>query len=309
MAESGGISRTNIAILAAAAAALIGAITYSQWQTGDQPAAPQVADASANPGDSLARLEAAARANPASVDAWQALGAAMFDMNRFADAAAAFEKAANLAPQTAVLWSALGEARVMASTRDPMPPAALDAFRKAAAIDPKDPRTRYFLAVKRDIDGDHAGAINDWFALLADTPAGAPWEADLRRTIEQVGQIHKIEVASRLAATKPRALTPDELPVAARAIPGPTRADMEAASQLPKGQQDAMINAMVAGLEDKLKANPANIDGWIMLMRSRMTLGESAKASAALKNAIAANPGAAPRLRAQAELLGVPGAN
>ena len=309
MAESSGISRTNLAILGVAAAALAGAIGYSQWQGGTsaETAGPAAA-ASANPDDSLAALEAATRANPDSVEAWQTLGAAMFDLNRFADAAASFEKAANLAPRTAVLWSALGEARLMASESDPMPPAALDAFRKAAALDPKDPRTRYFLAVKRDIDGDHAGAITDWFALLADTPAGAPWEADLRRTIEQVGKIHKIEVASRLSATKPRALTAEELPVAARAIPGPSRADMEAASQLPKGQQDAMINSMVAGLEDKLKANPKDVDRWIMLMRSRMTLGESAKASAALKNAIAANPGAAARLRAQAELLGVPGA-
>lgn len=308
MAESGGISRINLAMLAIAAAALAGAIAYSQWgKDGDTPS-PAVPAATANPADSLAALEAAARANPQSVDAWQTLGAALFDTGRFADAAQAFEKAVAIAPQTAVLWSALGEARVMASEREPMPAGALDAFRKAAAIDPKDPRTRYFLAVKRDIDGDHQGAINDWLALLADTPAGAPWEADLRRTIEQVGQIHKIDVASRLAATKPRALTAEELPVAARAIPGPSRADMEAASQLPKGQQDAMINSMVEGLEAKLKTNPANVDGWIMLMRSRMTLGETAKASAALKNAIAANPTAERRLRAQAELLGVPGA-
>src|SRR3546814_13264792 len=87
------------------------------------------------------------------------------------------------------------------------------------------------------------------------------------------------------------------MPVAARAIPGPSRADMEAASQLPKGQQDAMIEGMVSGLEAKLKADPANVDRWIMLMRSRMTLGETAKAAQALKDGIAANPGAAARLK------------
>jgi cytochrome c-type biogenesis protein CcmH len=189
-----------------------------------------------------------------------------------------------------------------------MPPAALEAFEKAIGLDAKDPRARYFLAVKKDIGGDHKGAIEDWFALLADTPRGAPWEADLRRTIEQVGQIHKIEVAARLAAVRPRAPGADELPVAARAIPGPSRADMEAAAGLPKGQQDAMIQDMVDGLETKLKANPADVDRWIMLMRSRMTLGESAKAAQALKDGIAANPGAAARLRAEARLLGVPGA-
>jgi cytochrome c-type biogenesis protein CcmH len=43
-------------------------------------------------------------------------------------------------------------------------------------------------------------------------------------------------------------------------------------------------------------------------MRSRMTLGESAKAAEALRAAIAANPSDEARLRAQARLLGVPGA-
>jgi cytochrome c-type biogenesis protein CcmH len=307
MTEETKVSRASWAILGVAAAALAGAVGYSQWPASSsaEPSAMAASDSSADP---LAALEAATRAQPDSFAAWQALGAGLFDSSRFADAAQAFARAAELAPDNAAIWSALGEARVMANNDNPMPPAALEAFRKAAAIDAKDPRTRYFLAVKRDIDGDHQGAINDWLALLADTPAGAPWEADLRRTIEQVGKIHKIEVASRLAATRPRALTPQELPVAARAIPGPSRADMEAASQLPKGQQDAMIDGMVSGLEDKLKANPANVDGWIMLMRSRMTLGESAKAGAALKSAIAANPDAENRLRGQAKLLGVPGA-
>ena len=47
--------------------------------------------------------------------------------------------------------------------------------------------------------------------------------------------------------------------------------------------------------------------GWIMLMRSRMTLGETVKASTALKKAIAANPTESARLAKEAQLLGVPG--
>src|SRR3546814_5738329 len=76
--------------------------------------------------------------------------------------------------------------------------------------DLKEPRARYFLAVKKDLAGEHRGAIDDWFALLADTPQGAPWEPDLRRTIEQVGAIHKIEVKSRLAKTQARPLTAED---------------------------------------------------------------------------------------------------
>ena len=306
--KAAGLTGANRAILIAALVLLAAAIGYAIWRDSAPAAADPAIQEAAAPGDQLAALEARVQREPDSADAWTALGAAKFDLGDFVGATAAYEKAVALSPESAGLWSALGEARVMASERDPMPAAASQAFDKAIALDAKDPRARYFLAVRKDIGGDHTGAIEDWFALLADTPQGAPWEADLRRTIEQVGAIHKIDVASRLASTRPRPLTADEMPVAARAIPGPSRAEMEAASQLPKGQQDAMIAGMVDGLEAKLKTDPADVDRWIMLMRSRMTLGETAKAAQALKDGIAANPAAAGRLKAQAQLLGVPGA-
>ena len=260
--------------------------------------------------DQLSGLEQAIRSNPQDAAAWRALGAGYFDAGRFADAAGAYEKAAGLAPETANAWSALGEARVMASKTDPMPPAALEAFRKAAALDPKDPRARYFLAVNRDLGGDHDGAISDWLALLADTPPGAPWEADLRRTIEQVGKIHKLDVASRLATLKQPAAPAGgaeaaQMPLAAQGIPGPSPTDLKAAASIPPSQQREMAEGMVARLEGKLKANPANADGWIMLMRSRITLGQPDKAAQALKNAIAANPTQAAQLRQEAAVLGV----
>jgi cytochrome c-type biogenesis protein CcmH len=294
-------------MLGAAALMLAAAAGYRLWSDGG--GAPQTAPTAPITGDdALSALEARVKAEPENPDAWQQLGAARFDAGDFGAAVTAFEKATSLAGDVAGLWSALGEARVMASRDEPMPPAALDAFRRAAQIDPKDPRARYFLAVQQDLTGDHKGAIDAWFALLADTPPGAPWEPDLRRTIEEVGKINGIDVAARLAATKGTPLPPESMPVAAQGIPGPSRADMEAASQLPKGQQDAMISGMVDGLEAKLAADPKQPDRWIMLMRSRMTLGESAKAADALRRATAANPGEAARIRAEARLLGVPGA-
>jgi len=59
-----------------------------------------------------------------------------------------------------------------------------------------------------------------------------------------------------------------------------------------------------------LKSNPNNAQGWIMLMRSRMQLGEQRKAAQALQDALAAfrNDGATSRqLREAAATLGVPG--
>jgi cytochrome c-type biogenesis protein CcmH len=296
-------------VLVCAALALTVAISWAALRGGEVaknepiPAASAAVDQPAP----LAALEARAQAEPGNADAWLLLGQARFDAGLYAEAADAYDHGTQAAPGRSDLWSALGEALVMASKDSPMPAPALAAFRKAIAIDPKDPRGRYFLAVARDLGGDHAGAIGDWLALLQDTPPGAAWEQDLRRTIEQVGKIHDINVAARLAAVKQPAAHPlvPDASTAAAAIPGPSPADIRAAAALPPHEQDAMVQNMVAGLEAKLKANPGNLDGWIMLMRSRMTQGEPAKASAALRAASAANPGETARLRAEAATLGV----
>ncbi|MBK5265493.1 MAG: tetratricopeptide repeat protein [Alphaproteobacteria bacterium] len=254
----------------------------------------------------IAGLEAMLKNKPDDVEGWQMLGWAYFDAGRYGDAASAYRKATELAPGQAVLWSSLGEAIVMASEHDPMPKDAVTAFETAISKDKADPRARYFLAVRRDLGGDHQGAIDDWFALLADTPPGAPWESDLRRTIQQAGAISKIDVAQRLAATESKAPV-HPVDIATAAIPGPNREQMQAASSLPPGQQQDMVQGMVEGLESKLKSDPANVQGWIMLMRSRMTLGETEKASAAYKNAVAANPSQSVRIKEAAKTLGVPG--
>ncbi len=298
-----------------AGAIAIAAVSVGYAVIRDNGAAPTVAtptmappNASADPEEQLRILQGRVGTNPKDVEGWQQLGWAYFDRQRYADAARAYRHATDLAPKNATLWSSYGEALVMADERNPMPAAAATAFDKALALDPKEPRARYFAAVRRDLTGDHKGAIDAWLALLADSPPGAPWEGDLRRTIEQVGKINKIDVAPRLAAIKPSAHPTIAAPVATAAIPGPTRDQMQAAASLPKGAQDQMIAGMLESLEGKLRANPANVDGWIMLMRSRMTLNESARAGDALKRAITANPAQAGRLRDEAKVLGVPGA-
>jgi cytochrome c-type biogenesis protein CcmH len=189
----------------------------------------------------------------------------------------------------------------MASEREPMPPAALEAFRKAAALDPKDPRARYFLAVEKDLAGDHEGAIAAWLALLAETPSGAPWEADLRRTIEQVGRINAIAVDERIAAAQD--LRPPAPAMAG--IPGPTQEQIAAASALRPAEQQQMAEEMVARLAARLERVPRDVEGWVMLMRSYRTLGRDADARAALGKALAANPAARAELSSAAATLGI----
>jgi cytochrome c-type biogenesis protein CcmH len=300
-------ARSNWLLLGVATVALAGAIGFAV--TRGEPSAPAASPTEVVSGAAgLAALEARVAANPDDAAGWASLGEQSFLANNFQRATEAYTRATALAPGVAAYWSASGEAQVMASRAEPMPAPALQAFRTANRLNPRDPRARYFLAVKRDLDGDHQGAIRDWLALLADTPPGAPWEGELRQTIEQVGRINTIDTAPMLAAVRQRAIPASELPVAARAIPGPTRQQMQSAAELPKGQQDMMVQGMVDGLEARLTENPQQPDRWLMLMRSRMTLGEGARAADALRRAVAANPGDATRLRSEARMLGVPGA-
>ncbi|WP_428027551.1 tetratricopeptide repeat protein [Altererythrobacter sp.] len=299
-----GVSHWGVGLLLLAALLVAGVLA---WRTKSDSRDAGVQTALEEGPLSVEELRARAEAEPGNPEGWQELGFALFSSGDFADAADAYGKATDAGGTEAVLWSALGEAKVMASEHDPMPADALAAFRKAIQLDPSDSRARYFLAVKKDLDGDHEGAISDWLALLADTPAGAPWERDLQRTIEQVGAINGIEtdqrIAEAVASRSPLAGGP-ELGGGA-GIPGPSQQQIAAAGAMSPDQQRDMAMGMVERLEQRLASDPSNVDGWVMLIRSRMTLGEPDKARKALSDAIAANPSEAGRLRQEAQALGV----
>jgi cytochrome c-type biogenesis protein CcmH len=309
----------KIALAAAGAVALAaaGAAVWRSSQDGGSAAPAAVAGQQQPTVDQvITGLEARLKTNPNDAEGWRMLGWSYFQTERFAEAATAMKRATALDPDNAEYFSMLGEALVMASkTGGGMPPDAAAAFDRALQLDPKDARARYFHAVGLDLAGKHREAIDAWFALLKDSPADAPWAQDVRDVIQTVGQKNGIDVAQRLASVSPappaNGFATDGGKIASAGIPGPSREQIQAASQLPKGQQDAMVQGMVDGLAAKLKANPNNAPGWIMLMRSRMQLGQQAQAAEALQGGLAAfrNDGATSRqLREAAATLGVPGA-
>ncbi|GAA0648672.1 hypothetical protein GCM10009424_26380 [Sphingomonas ursincola] len=317
---SGG--RPGVGTIALAAAALIAVTAVGYKVYSDQkpaasgPVAPLNAQGQpASVDEVITQLEARLRENPNDAEGWRMLGWSYFETQRFAESATAMRRAIQLAPGNSEYHSMLGEALVMASKDEAISQDARAAFSKAVELDPKDARARYFLAAAKDIDGKHAEAIEDWFALLAETPADAPYAKDIRDVIRNVGKERGIEVEKRLASAKfapPTAgFRTDGAETATAAIPGPSRDQMAAAAALPQGQQDMMIQQMVDGLAERLKREPGDTDGWIMLLRSRMQLGETGKAQAALRDATAAlkNKAADQRkVREAAAALGVPGA-
>lgn len=312
-ADKGG--KAGWILLGAAAVLAAGSIGFNIYGGGSEEPAREVA---ADSEPTIADLRAAAEASPDDAGPWGVYAYALYEGEQFEEAVAAYERATEIEPGAAELWSALGEARVMAvdaasAAADPMPAIAVEAFERALELDPQEPRARFYLAVKKDIEGDSEGAISDWLALLRDSPPGAPWEGNVVQTIRQVGAIANIDVDGRLASVmegrSPDVALPGSGEVAGdsatAAVRGPSAQQVADASRMRPSEQRDMAVGMVEGLEENLKTDSKNVDRWVMLMRSRMQLGEPDKARTALNNAIAANPERAGELRAAAQQLGI----
>lgn len=289
-------SRYFLIGIAVFAAGSIGWRIFGDRQAGTPPVSTAVRDAQSAPdvGEMAANLEAKLAAKPDDAAGWQMLGWSYFKMERFADAARAYRRAADLAPDTADNWSALGEALVLGNKG--VGDDAVQAFRRALSVDPKDARARYFLAVRQDLEGDHRGAVDGWIALLKDTPPGAPWEGSVRQLVEQVATREKIDIAGRVpppvappagagAVAGAGASDAAMARAATDAIPGPTADQLASASKLTPTQQDEMARGMVDRLAARLAANPQDADGWLRLMRARMVLNDRAGAVRALTTA------------------------
>lgn len=297
--------RFGLLAVAVAAAALIAAIALSRGGAPTPvPAATKTPEA---PEATIVSLESQMRAQPGDVAGWQKLGAAYFAAQRYTDAAGAYARATRIDPKNATIWSALGEAQTLATNA--VDPVAHDAFRKALALDPKDARARYFLAVEKDVRGDHKGAIDDWIALLRDGPSDAPWAQSVHQLVLTVAEKYKIDVKGRLPDVAPAVASGED--AARAAIPGPSSDQIKDAAGMSRSDQDTMARGMVDRLAQRLAAQPNDLDGWIRLMRAQMVLGDTKAAGDALtraRQAFGGNTAALARLNDAARTLNVPGA-
>ena len=307
----------RLALGLAAVVALGGAGVYALLGRPDLPGAgPRSTAMAAAPADAahdgadvqamIVQLEAQLRQTPEDVNGWRMLGWSYFQTGRFAEAAEAYGRAGTLEPTNAEHFSAQGEALVQAGGGQVTPP-ALTAFRGALRADPQDPRARYFIAVEMDQRGEREAAMTAWIELINSAPAGAPWAAEVRAFVEDLARERGQDISTRLRpapAASPAAAVP-------LGIPGPTAAQIADAQNMSPTDQQAMIQGMVSGLEERLRASPRDRDGWVRLMRARMVLGDSAAATAALRNgmrAFADSPTEQAALTEAARGLRVPGA-
>lgn len=305
------VRRFNPATLALVAAALLVlvALAVRFWPAGGaerSETAEAVANGTAEQAGDLdaltAQLAEAVRRDPDNHRGWFQLGLLLRNSGRFAEAEQAFRRAGELAPDNADYLAYRGEI-LMVMARGEVPPEAERLVRRARRLDPGHAQARYLLATIRDRRGEHSGAIDDLIALLRDAPPGAAWEAQVRSALAGIAARNNIDIDGRVPP--PRQAPPE----ATAAIPGPTREQMEAARGMPPGEQDEMVRSMVERLAGRLRQNPRDADGWMMLMRSRMVMRQPDAAREALRSALAAFNGDAAtqaRLRDAARQLGVP---
>lgn len=302
------IAPATIALVLAGLLALV-AVVIAATRPGGQAAPAANAAMPAPPGNGqaasvdqmIASLRQRVSRDPDNAEAWYLLGLTLRDAERYPDAEQAFRRAMQLQPDNPDHVASLGEALLLVGRENP-PREAQSLFRRALELRRDHPQARYYLAVLKDIAGNHREAVDELVALLNDAPAGALWVGQVRGAVQAIARQNNIDIAGRLPPEQPGT-------AATAAIPGPTREQMEAARSIPPAQQDQMVRAMVDGLAARLQRNPRDERGWTMLMRSRMVQGDQAGAAQALRSALAAfgdDAATRQRLRTAAQQLGVP---
>lgn len=273
----------------------IGAVTvYAMLGRPDAPAQPLASRAldkerSAPPQSVLAAIEALKKQlaeNPNDAQGWTILGQAYVKMNRPTDAVEALRRAVALNKDDAELLGLFGE--VLTDSNDGMvTEEARNAFDQVLVKDPKDARARFFAALGRFQAGAQRDALDRWRALLADSPANAPWVPMVQTQIREAAVALDLDPATVM----PTPLPAEQPPANAAAPQAATAGQAGQAPGQPSAEdRDQMILGMVANLATKLDADPSDIDGWLKLIRSYGVLGERAKAVEAAAKAKARAP-------------------
>jgi cytochrome c-type biogenesis protein CcmH len=265
---------------------LIGLAGYLEIGSPGTPDAPLAARIE-NPGDDvnllIAKVERHLADNPDDGNGWNVLAPVYFRVGRLDDAELAFRNAVRLLGPDPERLNGLGETLVTRNdgivTED-----AAQAFEAARKMEPNNPRADYYLALALEQGGRRAEALKAFQEIAAASPANAPWMELINRHIATNSEGVPLANAPTAGATAPQ-------PPANPAAPGnPTAGDIAAAQDMSAADRDQMIRGMVENLDQKLKTDPNNFEGWMRLVRSYAMLKDKARAEAALKDGLKAFP-------------------
>ncbi|WP_379061253.1 c-type cytochrome biogenesis protein CcmI [Mesorhizobium sp. UC22_110] len=256
-----------LSVVAVLAVPLLSWGIYGRLGSPDLPSQPLAERLAKNPAESsvdelVARAEAHLVKNPTDGRGWDVLAPIYLRIGRFGDAVTAYRNAIRLEGGNAARQTGLGEAMVNGAG-GVVSADAQAAFETALKLEPNDPKANFYLALAFSQEGRKPEAVATLQKLQTTLPADSPWR-------KAVGQA--------LASLETNPVPPQG---------GPSEGDVAAASSLSDEQRGAMIETMVASLDEKLKQNPRDTEGWMRLMRSYVVLGKTDEARAALRRGVA----------------------
>lgn len=269
---------------------------YSLIGSPGLPGEPLAERLAKNPANSsvdelVARAEAYLAKNPSDARGWEVLAPIYVRMNRFNDAVSAYQNAIRLAGDSAKLEAGLGEA--MAGADGGMISARAEAaFHKALQLQPANEKARFFLATAAAQGGRKEEAATAFQSMLASLSSDSPWRGPVSEALASLSGDPTAPASAK----------------ATHSAPGPTAADVQAASGMSGADRLKMIEGMVANLDRKLRNNPADPEGWRRLVRSYKVLGKEKEAEEAVQRGVAAlgaGTGAAKDLQTFAASLGL----
>ncbi|MDO6966803.1 c-type cytochrome biogenesis protein CcmI [Rhizobium alvei] len=234
----------------------------------DQPLAARMSNPSPDINILIAKTEAYLTTHPDDGKAWDLLAPIYMRTMRADDAANAYRNVIRILGPDPDRLGSLGEALTVAA-RGQVTDDARKVFEQAIAINPKDPRSRFYVALALAQAGKFDESLAAFAALKAESPADAPWIGVIDA---QVAQVTDAKAQGK------------------NTLGNPNAADMEAASAMSAEDRMQMIRTMVDSLDAKLKDDPNNFEGWMRLVRSYGVLKETDKAEAALKTALGVFP-------------------
>jgi cytochrome c-type biogenesis protein CcmH len=258
-AKAGG--KTTV-IVSIAAVAVLALGTYAVIGRPDLPAEPLAERAAETPAgmdmnEAIAKIEERLAADPSDLRGWKVIAPAYMQLGRYEDAVKALRHVNELSTPTADSWTDLGEALMMAHN-GAVAGEALEAFRKAAALDPTHVRSRFYIAGEETRSGDFTAAARDWNELLKLAKGDEPWVVTAKNGLRFAEE------------------------------------GLNPSAEAPK-PDTAQIDAMVDGLEARLKESGGSLEEWTQLVRSRLVQGRPDTAQADYDLARKAYPDASDR--------------
>ncbi|MEM8951261.1 MAG: c-type cytochrome biogenesis protein CcmI [Pseudomonadota bacterium] len=211
---------------------------------------------------SIQGLQERVDAAPDDSDLWVELARAQVQAGLFGDSAGSYNKAIELTGNP-LLRIEMGEA-IVQGAEGLVTRGALEQFQTALKSIPNEPRAHYYLGLAASQEGNVDGAVDSWRYVLETNPSDAPFRSHIIRSIRGV-----LEANGRPA---------DEI-IASLPEGTPARADGS-----PHAENE-QIRGMVEGLAARLEEEPDDIQGWLMLGRSRMVLDEPELAKVAFERA------------------------